>query len=174
MPAYKVEIQEVIERSGIVSAASKDEVEGSLEKLRYALANEDVQCVEREVVSVVELTPADLGADVTEASFMLETRDGVGAIPMGATLVWNETFRKLEQLGTHYFPGGTTEFDRMHPMTAALVEESKRRLVESGHKGGWRVDGVGGRTIWMTPVEDTLAELEEQFAYPAGSLNKGD
>ena len=62
MPAYKVEIQEVIERSGIVSAASKDEVEGSLEKLRYALANEDVQCVEREVVSVVELTPADLGA----------------------------------------------------------------------------------------------------------------
>ena len=39
MPAYKVEIQEVIERSGIVSAASKDEVEGSLGKLRYALAN---------------------------------------------------------------------------------------------------------------------------------------
>ena len=79
MPAYKVEIQEVIERSGIVSAASKDEVEGSLEKLRYALANEDVQCVERE------------GADVTEASFMLETRDGVGAIPVGATLVWNRS-----------------------------------------------------------------------------------
>ena len=59
-------------------------------------------------------------------------------------------------------------------MTAALVEESRRRLVESGHKGGWRLDGVGGRTIWITPVEDTLAELEEQFAYPAGSLNKGD
>ena len=32
MPAYKVEIQEVIERSGIVSAASKDEVEAALER----------------------------------------------------------------------------------------------------------------------------------------------
>ena len=174
MPAYKVEIQEVIERSGIVSAAGEGDVEEMLENLGYALFNEDVQCTEREVVSVVEMTPADLGADVTEASFMLETRDGVGAIPVGATLVWNETFRKLEQLGTHYFPGGTTEFDRMHPMTATLVEESKRRLVAFGHKGGWRLDGVGGRTICMTPVEETLAELEEQFAYPAGSLNKGD
>ena len=126
------------------------------------------------MVSVVELTPADLGADVTEDSFMLETRDGLGAIPVGAILVWSVASQKLEQLGTHYFPGGTTEFDRMHPMTAALVEESKRRLVAFGHKGGWRLDGVGGRTIWMTPVEDTLAELLEQFAYPAGCLNKGD
>ena len=145
-----------------------------LENLGYALFNEDVQCVEREVVSVIELTPADLGADVTEDSFMLETRDGLGAIPVGAILVWSVASQKLEQLGTHYFPGGTTVFDQKHPMTAALVEESKRRLVESGHKGGWRLDGAGGRTIWMTPVEDTLAELEEQFAYPAGCLNKGD
>ena len=174
MPVYKVEIQEVIERSGIVSAASEKEVEETLENLCYALFSEDVQCVEREVVSVVEATPADLGADVTEDSFVLETCDGVGAIPVGAILVWNEPSRKLEQMGTHYFPGGTSVFDRVHPMTVALAEESRRRLMEFGHKGGWRLDGVGGRTIWMTPVEDTLAELEEKFAYPAGSLNKDD
>ena len=41
MPAYKVEIQEVIERSGIVSAASKDEVEAALEEIGYALAIEN-------------------------------------------------------------------------------------------------------------------------------------
>ena len=175
MPAYKVEIQEVIERSGIVSAASKDEVEAALEEIGYALAIENVQCTEREVVSVVEMTPADLGANVTEDSFEFEMRrDGLGAIPVGATLVWSEVSQKLEQLGTHYFPGGTTIFDQIHPMTAALVEESRRRLVEFGHKGGWRVDAAAGRTVWLTPLEDTLAELEEKFAYPSGSLNKGD
>ena len=95
MPAYKVEIQEVIERSGIVSAAGEGDVEEMLENLGYALFNEDVQCVEREVVSVIELTPADLGADVTEDSFMLETRDGLGAIPVGAILVWSVASQKL-------------------------------------------------------------------------------
>ena len=105
MPAYKVEIQEVVERSGIVSAASVEEVEGVLEDLGYALFKEDAQVTEREVVSVAELTPADLGVDVTDATFVLETSDGVGAIPVGATLVWNKPSRKLEQLGTHYLGG---------------------------------------------------------------------
>ena len=170
MPAYKVEIQEVVERSGIVTAASVEEVEGVLEDLGYALFKEDAQVTEREVVSVAELTPADLGVDVTDATFVLETRDGVGAIPVGATLVWNKPSRKLEQLGTHYL-GGTSVFNQVHPVTAALVEESRRRLVESGHRGGWRLDGVAARTIWLTPVEDTSEELEERFGYPAGSLN---
>ena len=105
MPAFKVEIQEVIERSGIVSAASAGDVEATLENLGYALFNEDVQVVQREVGPVVEVTPAVAGVD---NSFMLDTEDGLGAIPVGATLLWNGTFRKLEQLGTHYFPGGTS------------------------------------------------------------------
>ena len=167
MPAFKVEMQEVIERSGIVSAASAGDVEATLENLGYALFNEDVQVVQREVGPVVEVTPAVAGVD---NSFMLDTEDGLGAIPVGATLLWNGTFRKLEQLGTHYFPGGTSVFDRVHPMTTALVEESRRRLVESGHRGGWCVNAVAGRTIWLTPVEDTLAELEERFGYPKGAL----
>ena len=174
MPAFKVEIQEVVERSGIVSAASAGDVETMLENLDYALFNEDVQVTEREVVSVVEMTPADVVADVAEDSFMLETRDGVGVIPVGAILVWNEPSRKLEQMGTHYFPGGTSVFDRVHPMTVALAEESRRRLMGFGHKGGWRLDGVGGRTIWLSPDEDTLAELEGKFGYPDGSLRGGD
>ena len=69
-------MQEVMERSGIVSAASAGDVEAMLETLDYALFNEDVQVTEREVVSVVEITPADVGADVAEDSFKLETRDG--------------------------------------------------------------------------------------------------
>ena len=166
MPAYKVEIQEVVERSGIVSAASEAEVGEMLERRGYALFKEDVQVVQREVGPVVEVTPAVAGVD---NSFMLDTEDGLGAIPVGATLLWNGTFRKLEQLGTHY-RGGTSWLHQVHPMTAALVEESRRRLVESGHRGGWRVDAVAGRTIWLTPVEDTLAELEERFGYPKGGL----
>ena len=171
MPAFKVEIQEVIERSGIVSAASEAEVGEMLERRGYALFNEDVQVVQREVGPVVEVTPAVAGVD---NSFMLDTEDGLGAIPVGATLLWNGTFRKLEQLGTHYFPGGTSVFDRVHPMTVALAEESRRRLMGFGHKGGWRLDGVGGRTIWLSPDEDTLAELEGKFGYPDGSLRGGD
>ena len=174
MPAFKVEIQEIVERSGIVSAASEDEVEGVLERLGYALSKEDVQVVQREVGPAIEVTPASAGVDATDNSFMLETRDGVGVIPVGAILVWNEPSRKLEQMGTHYFPGGTTVFDQKHPMTVAVAEESRRRLVEFGHKGGWRLDGVGGRTIWLTPDEDTLAELEGRFGYPDGSLRGGD
>ena len=166
MPAFKVEIQEVIERSGIVSAASAGDVEATLENLGYALFNEDVQVVQREVGPVVEVTPAVAGVD---NSFMLDTEDGLGAIPVGATLLWNGTFRKLEQLGTHY-RGGTSWLHQVHPMTTALVEESRRRLVESGHRGGWCVNAVAGRTIWLTPVEDTLAELEERFGYPKGAL----
>ena len=173
MPAFKVEMQEVIERSGIVSAASAGDVETMLENLGYALFDEDAQVTEREVVSVVEMTPADVGADVAEDSFMLETRDGVGVIPVGAILVWNEPSRKLEQLGTHYL-GEPSVFHQVHPMTVALAEESRRRLVEFGHKGGWRLDGVGGRTIWLSPDEDTLAELEGRFGYPDGSLRGGD
>ena len=166
MPAFKVEIQEVVERSGIVSAASEAEVGEMLERRGYALFNEDVQVVEREVGPVVEVSPAVAGVD---NSFMLDTEDGLGAIPVGATLLWNRTFRKLEQLGTHY-RGGTSWLHQVHPMTTALVEESRRRLVESGHRGGWCVNAVAGRTIWLTPVEDTLAELEERFGYPKGAL----
>ena len=162
-------MQEVIERSGIVSAASEAEVGEMLERRGYALFNEDVQVTEREVVSVVEMTPAGLGADNVDNSFMLDTEDGLGAIPVGATLLWNRTFRKLEQLGTHY-RGGTSWLHQVHPMTTALVEESRRRLVESRHRGGWCVNAVAGRTIWLTPVEDTLAELEERFGYPKGAL----
>ena len=173
MPAYRVEIQEVVERSGVVSAASEAEVEEMLENLGYALFEEDVQVVQREVGPFVEVTPADVGAIVTEECFEFETRDGLGAIPVGAILVWSAPSQKLEQMGTHYFPRGTSVFDQKHPMTAALVEESRRRLVESGHRGGWRVNAVAGRTIWLTPVEDTLAELERKFGYPAGSLSGG-
>ena len=129
--------------------------------------------VQREVGPAIEVTPASVGVDATDNSFMLEARDGVGAIPQGAILVWNEPSRKLEQLGTHYFPGGTTVFDQKHPMTVALVEESRRRLVESGHEGGWRLDGVGGRTIWLSLDEDTPTELEGRFGYPDGSLSGG-
>ena len=161
-----MEIQEVVERSGIVSAASEAEVGEMLERRGYALFDEDVQVVEREVGPVVEVTPAVAGVD---NSFMLDTEGGLGAIPVGATLLWNGTFRKLEQLGTHY-RGGTSWLHQVHPMTTALVEESRRRLVESGHRGGWRVNAVAGRTIWLTPVEDTLAELEERFGYPKGAL----
>ena len=58
----------------MIVVSGESGVEAILERTGYTLHNEDVQVTEREVVSAVEATPADLGADVTEDSFVLETR----------------------------------------------------------------------------------------------------
>ena len=104
-------------------------------------------------------------------SLALQTRvDGVGAIQPGAYLVWVDSSQKLEQLGTHYFPEGKGPFDRRHPLTVALTEESRVRLARSGHKGAWHLVNVSGRLIVLDPVKATAAELEEQFDYPPDDL----
>ena len=166
MRVYRVEIQEVTERSGFVVADSEAGVEAELEKGGYTLHNENVQVAEREVVSVVEGTLAASGG-----SLALQTHgDGVGAIQPGAYLVWEDSSEKLEQLGTHYFPGQKGPFGRRHPWTVALTEEARVRLARSGHKGAWHLANVSGRLIVLDPVKATAAELEEQFDYPPGDL----
>ena len=115
---------------------------------------------------MVDVTPVVEGEAIA-----LQTRDdGVGVIQAGAFLVWEGVSKKLEQLGTHYFPGRKGPFDRVHPMTIALAEESRRRLMESGHKGAWRLGEVNGLYIRLEPVKATASELEEKFNYPEGEL----
>ena len=43
MRVYRVDIQEVTERSGLVTAASEDAVQAALEDRGYSLFDEDVQ-----------------------------------------------------------------------------------------------------------------------------------
>ena len=166
MRLYRVDIQEVTERSGLVTGASEGEMRGALEGQGYSLFDEDVQVTKREVVSLVEVPPV---GEVYRHS--LPTRDDVvAAIQPGAYLVWVDSSQKLEQLGTHYFPERKEPFDRRHPLTVALTDEARVRLARSAHKGAWRLVNASYRSIVLDPVKATAAELEEQFDYPPGYL----
>ena len=56
---------------------------------------------------------------------ILETEDGVGAIPVGARLIYQ--FGKLEMIGTHFRKFGD-HFSSVHPLTIGLTRKAADEL----------------------------------------------
>lgn len=82
----------------------------------------------------------------------IECTDGVGLIPEGALLDWEDPARhKLKMVGSDIRDNGEEyPFNRVHPLTIGLTEHSRQLLIDSGAEC-WQLETVLGRTLVVTP-----------------------
>ena len=82
---------------------------------------------------------------------IIETVDGVGLIPVGVLLVWEDRAQHhLKVLYSDFKPDWEPPFNLVHPLTIGLTKDARQKLLDSG-ANCWQLDTVLGKTIEVTP-----------------------